>query len=103
VLTPKSQPTVGAWLQAWQKARDEVELRIETKTWSLITKDKNKGGGKTIGGTFAVKCGPAEVATKAFNDESYGAVEIAIPPELLVKVNEIDAEVRRIIEDNFTK
>ena len=74
-----------------------MELRIETESWGLCTKDDKQ---KTISGKYVIKCGKEVVASKCFND-GYGAANITIPASILVKAEEIDSEIRQAIVDNF--
>ena len=74
-----------------------MELRIETKSWKLDTKDDKS---KTISGSYVVMSGKETVASKSFND-GYGAIDITIPASILAKVEEIDSEIRECIVKNF--
>jgi hypothetical protein len=76
-----------------------MELQMVAKSWKYITDDK---GRRKIAGTYAVKCGSKEIATKEFND-GYSSVEINFPATLEAKIEAIDAEVRQAIIDSFTK
>jgi len=75
-----------------------MELRIETKSWKLTTKDKQK----IIAGTFTVNCGNQVVAEKDFN-EGYGNTDITIPASIIAKAEEIDKEIRQAIIESFEK
>lgn len=75
-----------------------MELRIETKSWKLTTKDKQKN----IAGTYQVKCGKETIAEKSFND-GYNAINITIPASIIAKAEEIDKEIRQAIIESFEK
>ena len=77
-----------------------MEMRIELKSWKCVEKDK--GEGKTVAGAFSVKCGDETVATRDFN-QGYGNMTIAIPAAVMVKVEEIDKEIKQIVINNFRK
>lgn len=72
-------------------------MEIKVKSWKVIEDEKKN---KTVAGVYAVMNGPVEVAKQDFN-EGYSNTPIAIPAELLVKIQKIDAEVCKAVEDNF--
>lgn len=71
-------------------------MKIEMKAWKIIDKE----GQKVVAGSFCVKQGDKEIASKEFND-GYGTIDINFPPSLLVKAEEIDKEVREAVIANF--
>ena len=56
---------------------------------------------KTIGGKYQIKMGSNVVSESEFND-GYNSTEIAIPAEILVEAEKLDAKIRESIIKNFT-
>ena len=75
-----------------------MEITLQLKDWHM---SREEGKQATIAGTYAVMMAGKEISTSIFNG-AYGT-QIDIPPEILVKINEIDAEIHQAIIDNFTK
>jgi len=73
-----------------------MALRIVMQNWKMV---KGKTG-KVIAGTFSVKNGDKEVASKEFND-GYDAISVPIPAEVLAEAEKIDEKVRKAVEVSF--
>ena len=78
-----------------------MELKITAKSWRYAFKDEDKTEiGRTICGTYAVMMGDKIIAEKTFNS-GYGSVDMALPAELMVKVEALDAEIKQAIVESF--
>lgn len=77
-----------------------MELRIELKSWKMIENEDTKT--KVIAGTYVVKCGKEDVASKEFND-GYGCTQVPLPAKIMAKAEELDKEIKQAIENFFEK
>jgi len=74
-------------------------MEIVVKKWYVEEDEKTKV--KTVAGVYEVRSGKEVIASQTFNGSSYGSADIPLPPEIMVKVNAIDEEIRQAIVDNF--
>lgn len=74
-----------------------MELMILIKEWKIKMKEDKS---KTIAGTYAVMCGPNEVAESNFND-GYNSTDIQIPTSLLADAETLDTKIKQVIMENF--
>ena len=75
----------------------KMKMKIKNLDWYIRTRDDDT---KTVSGTYAVMGGDKQVATQDFND-TYGSCDIAIPDNLISRLETIGEEVEKIIEENF--
>ena len=72
-------------------------LTIELKEWRVTVSDN---GEKKIAGTYHIMNGSTEVAKQAFND-GYGAIDIVVPPSILVEVLKLDDNIKTVINKHY--
>lgn len=72
------------------------DFKLKVSSWEVREKD----GEKTVAGVYVVTLGGKEIAKQAFNGD-YGSCKIVIPPEILVKINAMDAEIKQAIINNY--
>ena len=75
-----------------------MEMEICVSEWIMRIGDNKQ---KTIGGKYQIKMGSNVVSESEFND-GYNSTEIAIPAEILVEAEKLDAKIRESIIKNFT-
>jgi len=75
-----------------------MEMEICVSEWKMRIGDNKQ---KTIGGKYQIKMGSNVVSESEFND-GYNSTEIAIPAEILVEAEKLDAKIRESIIKNFT-
>ncbi len=76
-----------------------MNIEIVISNWNVITKEDKS---KTVAGEYQVNKNGKEVAKQSFND-GYNNTPIAIPAEIMVKLEAIDKEIKKAIVDNFEK
>ena len=76
-----------------------MDVEIVVKDWGVKEKEDKS---KTIAGSYAVRMLGKDVATQAFNS-GYGSTDIPIPAKLMAKLEDIDAEIKQVIIENYTK
>lgn len=75
-----------------------MAMEIFVSMWGMVLNEKKQ---KTIGGKYQVKMGNMVVSESEFN-AGYNSTDIAIPADILVEAEALDAKIKEAIIKNFT-